>query len=102
MYFCLETQSPQYKHTFSAQRRLIKTYKTECFTMALEAESQGYRHLLNRTFCNSVGIMTRLPEYLVSMLVSTHLQTFCDHDFFHVCSLAITIQTKLCHLLSVS
>jgi len=30
---------------------LIKTYKTERFTTALEAEPQGYRHLLNRTFC---------------------------------------------------
>jgi len=38
-----------------AQRRLIKTDKTERFTTALEAESQGYRHFLNRTFCNGVG-----------------------------------------------
>jgi len=42
-------------NTRSTQRRLIKTYKTERFTTALEAESQGYRYLLNRTFCNGVG-----------------------------------------------
>jgi len=33
----------------SAQRRLIKRYKTERFTTALEAESQGYRHLTERS-----------------------------------------------------
>jgi len=26
---------------------LIKTYRTERFTTALEAESQGFRHILN-------------------------------------------------------
>ena len=55
MYFCSQTRSPQYKHTFSAQRSLIKTDKTKRFTTALEAESQGYRHLLYRTFRNSDG-----------------------------------------------
>jgi len=39
MYFCPQTRSPQYKHTHSAQRWLIKTNKTERFTTALEAES---------------------------------------------------------------
>jgi len=33
----------------------MKTYKTDRFTTALEPESQGYRHLLNRTFCNGSG-----------------------------------------------
>jgi len=42
-------------NTHSAQRRLIKTNKTERFTAALEAESQAYRHFLNTTFCNGVG-----------------------------------------------
>jgi len=35
------------KHTLSAQRRLIKTDKTERFITALVAESHGYRHILN-------------------------------------------------------
>ena len=35
MYFCLQTRSPQYTNTHSAQRWLMKT---ECFTTALEAE----------------------------------------------------------------
>jgi len=30
--------------------------------MALEAESQGYRHLLNRTFCNGVGVRTTVLQ----------------------------------------
>jgi len=55
MYFCLQARSLQLKHTLSAQRRSIKTYRTERFTTALEAESQAYRHLLSRTFCNGVG-----------------------------------------------
>jgi len=42
------------KHTLAAQGRLIKTHGTESFTTALEAESQGYRHLLNRMFCNGI------------------------------------------------
>jgi len=44
MYFCPQTRT----HTLSAQYRLIKTCKTERFTTALEAESQGYRHLAKR------------------------------------------------------
>jgi len=39
MYFCSQTRCPQYKHTHSAQRWLIKTDKTERFATALEAES---------------------------------------------------------------
>jgi len=39
MYFCLQTRSPYYMHTPSAQRWLIKTDNTERFTTALEAES---------------------------------------------------------------
>jgi len=39
MYFCSQTRSPQYKHTHSARRWLIKTDKTERFTTALEPES---------------------------------------------------------------
>jgi len=30
-------------------------YRTYRFTTALEAESQGYRHFFNRTFCSSVA-----------------------------------------------
>jgi len=45
--FCQESRSPYYKHTLSAQRRLIETDKTERFTTALEAESQGYRHFFS-------------------------------------------------------
>jgi len=45
--FCQESRSPYYKHTLSAQRRLIETDKTEHFTTALEAESQGYRHFFS-------------------------------------------------------
>ena len=37
--FCPQTRGPQYKHTHSAQRWVIKTDKTERFTTALEAES---------------------------------------------------------------
>jgi len=33
---------------------LAKTDKTERFTTTLEAEPQGYRHFLNRTFHNGV------------------------------------------------
>jgi len=39
MYFCPQTRSPQYKHTHSAQRWLIKIDKTERFTTALETAS---------------------------------------------------------------
>jgi len=39
MCFCPQTRSTQYIHTHSAQRWLIKTDKTERFTIALEAES---------------------------------------------------------------
>jgi len=44
----INTQS--YLHNAGQQ-----TDKTECFTMTLEAESQGYRHFLNRMFCSGVG-----------------------------------------------
>jgi len=44
-------------HT-AAQRRLVKTDKTEHFTTALAAGSQSYRHFNNRTFYNSVGDRT--------------------------------------------
>jgi len=39
MYFYSQTRCPQFKHTHSAQRWLIKTDKTERFATALEAES---------------------------------------------------------------
>jgi len=55
----------------STQRRSIKT---EYFTTALKlAESQGYRHFRNRTFCNGVGGRT------------TGLKTFTLQ--LHYCSL---------------
>jgi len=55
-FICLQTRSPQYKHTLSAQYRSIKTDKTERVAMASEtAESQVYRMFLNRTLCNGVG-----------------------------------------------
>ena len=41
-------------NTHSAQGRLIKTHSTERFTAALEAESQGYRHFLNRRFATAL------------------------------------------------
>ena len=39
MYFCPQTQSPQHKHTLSAQRLLKQADKAERFTTGLEAES---------------------------------------------------------------
>jgi len=43
---------------------LIKTDQAERFTMALEVESQGYRHFLNITFCNGVeGRTTELQTH---------------------------------------
>jgi len=52
MYFCSQTRSPQYKHTHSAQRWLIKTHKTERFTTALEAESAVSSEISNFTPCD--------------------------------------------------
>jgi len=49
-----QTQSAQSTNTLSVQRRLIKTYRTERFTTALEADWQDYRLLLYRTFCSGV------------------------------------------------
>jgi len=72
-FICQQTRSPWYKLTFSAQRRLIKTDKTERFATTLEAESQGYRHFLNRTFCNGVGGKT------------TALQPHSSHLVQHCC-----------------
>jgi len=54
MYLPTDTKSIVRTYT-SAQRKLIKTYKTERFRTASEAESQEHRHFLNRTFCNGVG-----------------------------------------------
>ena len=42
-------------NTLSAQRRLIKTYRTERFTTAMEADWQDYQHLLHRIFHSGVG-----------------------------------------------
>jgi len=36
--FCKQTRSPQYKHTLSAQCRLIITDQSEYFTTVLETE----------------------------------------------------------------
>ena len=36
-----------------------KTDKTRRFATAMGAESQGYRHVLNRTFYNGVGDRTK-------------------------------------------
>jgi len=56
-------------HTLSVQHRLIKTYKTERFTTALEAESQGRLQTLNRTFCNGVGGGITGLDTLVTLLL---------------------------------
>jgi len=47
-----------------------KTDKTVRFTMALEAEAQCYRHFLNRTFCNSVGLKQnhRVTDVFLTLL----------------------------------
>jgi len=37
----------EYKHTQSAQCRLVKTDTTEQFIASLEIEQQGYRHFPN-------------------------------------------------------
>jgi len=39
--------TPWYKHTLSAQRRLITTDTAERFTMVLQTEPQGCRHVFN-------------------------------------------------------
>jgi len=44
----------------SAQRRLIKTDKTERFTTALEAESQGCKNFLNTIVSQPVTLGTTL------------------------------------------
>jgi len=48
----------------------MKTYKTEHFTMALEAELQWYRHLLNRMFRNNNGGR--------ATGLQTHSQPYCS------------------------
>jgi len=42
-----DTKSIEYKHTESAQCRLIKTDTTERLIASLEVEQPGYRHFLN-------------------------------------------------------
>jgi len=41
-------------NTYSAQRMLIKTDKTERLTALLQVESQGYRHFLNKSFATAL------------------------------------------------
>jgi len=45
--FVTDTKSIKYKHSQSAQCRLIKTVTTERLIASLEEEQQGYRHFLN-------------------------------------------------------
>ena len=51
-FFLQADTKSKHKHTLSAQHRLIKTDKTERITTALDSESQGYRHFLNRMCTN--------------------------------------------------
>jgi len=46
-----DTKSTEYKHTKSAQCRLIKTDTTERLLANLEVEQQGYKHFLNTIVC---------------------------------------------------
>jgi len=51
-FFLQADTKSKHKNTLSAQHRLIKTDKTERITTALDSESQGYRHFLNRMCTN--------------------------------------------------
>jgi len=53
-WICLTVDTKPIVQTHTAQGRLIKTHSTERFTAALEAESQGYRHFLNRRFATAL------------------------------------------------
>jgi len=46
-----DTESIEYKHTESAQCRLIKTGTTERLIASLEVEQPGCTHFLNTIIC---------------------------------------------------
>jgi len=61
--FETDPKSIEYKHTLSAQRRLVRTDTTERFITALEVEPQGYSHFLNTIVRQRVTLGTTLhPE----------------------------------------
>ena len=64
VFLSADTKSIVKAHTFFCTTQVNKIYRTKNFTTALEAESQGYRHLLNRTFCNCIrGKTTGLQKH---------------------------------------
>jgi len=56
-------------NTHSSQCRLIKTYRTEGFIATLNAESQGYRHFLNRSFATALEPEPQDYRHIINTIV---------------------------------